>query len=548
MKKILRFGYAPLCVMCLVLVFSLGACTPKQLVSDSFSQAPAGEAVCDPAKLNAEDAPDVSSEDVANLDETPSDDKSPLTSEEQEALNTRLDINIDMEDSDRDVVELYFKYFTHERRDLFERYLERASLYLPYARQVFRDKGLPDEVVYLAFVESGFNPNAYSTAGAAGMWQFMPYTGRKYGLQYDWWIDERRDPFLATQAAAEYLNKLYADFGDWYLAIAAYNAGEGKIGRAMKNTGAESFFELTQKNHELSEKAQLRRETRHYVPKFLAVVKIMRNLKKLGFKPIDETCAVQLSNVKVKGGTDLLALANSCGIDWKKFASFNTAFTRQISPPDHVSTVYLPSRHVAAANEFLSSAKSRPYAGWVAYSIKSGDSWYKISRKFDVPVTVLKGVNKNISSALRIGQQVMIPGGGGGSNAVAKDMSRSKTKSIAQARSNYRVQTGDTISAISRETGVSVRTIMEANGLSSKATLKVGQKLYLPDHTVSKTVASRKQAEEVKSSIVYNVRRGETLWSIARKFGVSYQDVMRWNQLDKQSLLRAGDRLKLFVN
>ncbi|MFV0348671.1 MAG: LysM peptidoglycan-binding domain-containing protein [Halodesulfovibrio sp.] len=533
----------------LMLVFSLGACAPKQAVLDAgpVVKAPADGAVCEPGSLQAAGDPDVPSEDVSSLDETPGQDSSPLTAEEQEALNTRLDINIDMEDSDREIVEQYFKYFTHSRREVFERYLERAELYLPYARKVFKDKGLPDEVVYLAFVESGFNPNAYSRAGAAGMWQFMPYTGRKYGLKYDWWIDERRDPFKATHAAADYLNKLYADFGDWYLAIAAYNAGEGKIGRAMKGTGAESFFELTQMNDQLSQKAQLRQETRHYVPKFLAIVKIMRNLEKLGFKPISLDCGVELAEMRVKGGTDLLALSESCGLEWKTFSSFNPAFSRQVSPPDHDATIYLPAKSLAAASTFVASSKSRPYAGWKSYSIKSGDSWYRISRKFNVPVTVLKSVNKNSTNVLRVGQQVMIPGSGS-SSAVAWDMSRAKTRSIAQKRSNYRVQTGDTLSAISRETGVSVQTLMEANGLTAKSVLKIGQKLYVPDNSFKKTVASRKQAEEVKKSIVYSVRRGESLWSIARKFGVSHQDVMRWNQLDKQSQLHPGDQIKLFVN
>lgn len=549
MQKILPSKYSATMIIGLMLVFSLGACAPKQTVLDAgpVAKAPAQGTVCEPGSLQAAGDPDVPSEDVSSLDETPGQDSSPLTAEEQEALNTRLDINIDMDDSDREIVEQYFKYFTHSRREVFERYLERAELYLPYARKVFKDKGLPDEVVYLAFVESGFNPNAYSRAGAAGMWQFMPYTGRKYGLKYDWWIDERRDPFKATHAAADYLNKLYADFGDWYLAIAAYNAGEGKIGRAMKGTGAESFFELTQMNDQLSHKAQLRQETRHYVPKFLAIVKIMRNLQKLGFKPISLDCGVDLAEMRVKGGTDLLALSESCGLEWKTFSSYNPAFSRQVSPPDHDATIYLPAKHLAAASTFVASSKSRPYAGWKSYSIKSGDSWYRISRKFNVPVTVLKSVNKNSSNVLRVGQLVMIPGGGS-SSAVAWDMSRAKTRSIAQKRSNYRVQTGDTLSAISRETGVSLQTLMEANGLTAKSMLKVGQKLYVPDNSFKKTVASRKQAEEVKKSIVYSVRRGESLWSIARKFGVSHQDVMRWNQMDKQSQLHPGDQIKLFVN
>ncbi len=552
MQKILLITRAahPLIGVSLLLAL-LAGCAPKSTETATISSSPASNATAfNFAARQAEELPDVTSEDVTALDDTPETDSAPLTAEEQEALNTRLDIDIDMDDSDREVVEKYFKYFTHQARNVFERYLERAALYLPYTRQVFRDKGLPEEMVYLAFVESGFNPNAYSRAGAAGMWQFMPYTGRLYGLRYDWWVDERRDPFKATHAAADYLNKLYADFGDWYLAIAAYNAGEGKIGRAIKTTGAGSFFELTQRNHKLSHKAQLRQETRHYVPKFLAVVKIMRNLEKLGFTPVDESYGLSLAPVSVKGGTDLLALSEACGVDWKRFASLNPAFSRQVSPPEYDSTIYLPHKTVTSANAFLKSAKARPFAGWKAYQVRSGDSWYRISRQYGVPITVLKSVNKQHSNVLRIGQRLMIPGGGGASESPALSVAsaRNKTRSIASKRGNYTVQTGDTLSAISRESGVSLRTLMDSNGLTAKSVLRVGQKLYIPDQSRSKTVASQQQAEKVKSSIVYRVRRGESIWSIARKFGVSQEDVLRWNGMGSGSTLYPGDTLKLFVN
>jgi len=532
-------------VLMFMLTLVLGGCATKQPVAEGLGDGAQGAAYC-PPNLGR---PDVSAEDVAALDEVPGDDDAQLTSDEQEALNSRLDIDIEMEDSDREAVERYFTYFTHRGREHFVRYLERAGMYMPYAREVFREKGLPEELVYLAIVESGFNPNAYSRSGAAGVWQFMPFTGRKYGLRYDWWIDERRDPFKSVHSAADYLNKLYADFGDWYLAIAAYNAGEGKIGRAMKGTGAESFFELTQKNHKLSHKQQLRQETKDYVPKFLAVVKIMRNLKKLGFEPVDESCRLDLAELKVKGGTDLLALSKAVGMDWATFATYNPAFLRQVSPPDYEASVYLAETQVAAAQNFVRSAKSRPFEGWQAYNIKSGDTWYRISRQFNVPITVLKSVNKSASDNLRIGQQVMIPGGAkASSTAVAEQDSRSRTRSIAQKRSNYVVQTGDTLYAISRETGVSLQSLMEANGLTAASILKVGQKLYVPDQSVSKTVASRKQADEARRTLVYRVQRGESVWSIARKFGVSHLDVMRWNELSSQPKLQPGDQLRLFVN
>ena len=484
-------------------------------------------------------------DEVVDVQVPPADDAEPLSSEEIEALETRLNIDIEMDESDRKVVEQYFKYFTHRGRKTFQRYLARCGMLLPHATEIFKEKGLPEEIVYLAFVESGFNAKAYSRVGAAGVWQFMPYTGRVYGLHQNWWIDERRDPYKSASAAADYLLKLYNDFGDWYLAIAAYNAGEGKIGRAIKKTGAESFFELTQKNHKLSRRARLRKETKHYVPKFLAVVKIMRNLEKLGFEPVNEIPCENVTPIQVKGGTDLLALSNDLDLKWRAFSDMNTAFRRQVSPPDYVSTVYVPSNKAAKATAFLESDKSRPYAGWIAYKVRRGDSWYRIGRRHGVPISVLKNINNRRSNLLRPGQRLMIPGSN--STQVAWRSPRAKTRAIAQKRGNYIVQKGDTLYDISRATGVSVKTLLSANGLRSAKRLRAGNKLYIPNQSKA-TVAKRSSSKKSTKTVAYQVRRGESVWTIAKKFGVSYKDVLRWNRLSKRSILRPGDNLKIYAN
>lgn len=151
--------------------------------------------------------------------------------------------------------------------------VKKGRAYLPYILSVFRRYNIPDDLIFLPFAESGFNPRAYSRAGAAGIWQFMPATARKYGLTVNWWIDERLDPFRSTIAAAKYLSDLYKMFGDWYLALAAYNAGEGKISKALRKSKMNNFFHIAKPRY-------LRRETRMYVPKFMAILKIIRNLKK----------------------------------------------------------------------------------------------------------------------------------------------------------------------------------------------------------------------------------------------------------------------------
>ncbi|MCG8531061.1 MAG: LysM peptidoglycan-binding domain-containing protein [Desulfovibrionales bacterium] len=530
-----------LCFACMLLV----ACSSKPSSNTAELPIPAPAVATQDSDLDVIEIGGEPADEIVDVQVPPADDASPLSNEELEALETRLNIDIAMDDSDRKIVEQYFKYFTHRGRKTFERYLGRCGRLLPHAKEIFKDKGLPEEIVYLAFVESGFNTKAYSRAGAAGVWQFMPYTGRKYGLSQSWWIDERRDPYKAASAAADYLLKLYNDFGDWYLAIAAYNAGEGKIGRAMKKTGAESFFELTQKNHKLSRRARLRKETKHYVPKFLAVVKIMRNLEKLGFDTIKYEQSHDITAITVKGGTDLLALANDLGMTWRQFYDLNTAFRRQVSPPDYEATIYVPSEKAQQAVAFLESDESRPYAGWVAYKVRRGDSWYRIGRKYRVPVAVLKKVNNRRSNLLKPGQRLMIPG----SNAtqVAWRSPRAKTRAIAQKRGNYIVQRGDTLYDISRATGVSVKSLLSANGLRSAKSLRAGSKLYIPNQS-TRTVAAKKSRKKGSKSVAYQVRRGESVWTIAQKFGVSYMDILRWNRLSKRSILRPGDSLTIYTN
>ena len=478
-------------------------------------------------------APAAEPEEVVELPIPPADDGVPITPQEWAALNSTGELDKDLTPEARRDVELHFKYFTHRARGTFERYLKRSQNYLPHIREVFRQQGIPEEVAYLAIVESGFNPNAVSSAGAAGVWQFMPYTGMRYGLAYNWWMDERRDPYKSARAAADYLQKLYGDFGDWHLALAAYNAGEGKISRALEGTGADDFFDLRAKNHMLDGKAQLRDETRQYVPRFIAVCKIMRNLDALGFQTPDYSCAPRLEALRVKPGTDLMALAQAMGQNWNDFSANNPAFRRYISPPDAHATVYVPPVHLEAATAFLAKPQQRNYAGWRVYKVRSGDTLGRIGKRCGVPVSVLKQVNKS-NGRLQIGQELMIPGGAGVSDFTAQAESPSSrsgkgskpgksdrpdksdradrtpvasTRDIAERRASYIVKQGDTLYGIARAQGSSVETLQKANGLSGIA-LQVGQKLYIPDAGAEATAIARQEAEAANKAIVARASRG----------------------------------------
>ena len=468
------------------------------------------------------------------------DDSIPLTPQEETALQTEPAIHFDLDLRDTKDVQLYFRYYTRTHRKTFARWLKRAEPFLPYLRDEFKKQGLPQDLIFLPFAESGFNPWAYSWAGAAGMWQFMPSTGKMYGLQVDWWMDERRNPYLATQAAIGYLAKLHGDFDDWYLALAAYNAGEGKIGRALRKSGCDNFFDLAKS------RKYLKLETRHYVPKFLAILKIVRNLEELGFEPINWDADSGAVSLPVKGGTDLLAMASSSGISWKEFRKLNPAFRRQVSPPGKTCEVYLPAEKLTLARKYLQSPRSRPYAGYKNYRVRGGDSWWRISRRSGVPIAVLKKVNGSTKNLLKPGQRLMIPGRG---TTVAGAPSLASTRVLAKKRANYTVRKGDTLWNIARHFGTSQKTLLRANGLRSGRYLKIGQKLYIPDGSGKATrVARENAARDFQKLVRYHVRKGDNLWNIARKFGVTTQQLYSWNKLTRRSILRPGDRIKVYVD
>lgn len=500
----------------------------------------------------AEDVPEVVPEDADPLEPevaaTPEVDED-LTVTEQAVLNSRFGLLFDLEAHETKEVERYFNYFNHKARKTMVRWLERSQPYLPYVRRVFTQYGLPQDLVLLPFTESGYNVKAYSWAGAGGMWQFMRATGGRYGLKSDWWIDERRDPYKSTDAAARHLRDLYDEFGDWYLALAAYNAGSGKISRALRLSGTNDFFELTKNNRKLSYRVRLRTETKHYVPKFIAISKIFQNLDTLGFEPVSWEMEEEVVPVKLPGGTDLLALAKAGNMSWAEFHRHNPAFRRQVSPPHMEATAYLPVAKADKMMAYLADPDSRPYAGYTRYRVRSGDSWWRISRRYGVPISVLKKVNNTHSNTLRPGQYVMVPGHGSTSKVASssKSSSTAKTRAIAAQRGNYVVRSGDTLWSISQTFGTTVNTLKQSNGLYSSR-LKVGQKLYIPNSSSKATKQAVKDAGKVKTQMVrYKVRRGDNLTSIARKFGVKVSDLRKWNSLNSKGMIYAGQRLVVYV-
>ncbi|MEW6657127.1 MAG: transglycosylase SLT domain-containing protein [Thermodesulfobacteriota bacterium] len=247
-------------------------------------------------------------------------------------------------------VRAYLVYFSTERKGTIRRYLSRSTRYLPMIKEVFQEYGLPEDLAYLAMIESGFNANAYSHAHACGMWQFIRGTGARYGLAMDGYVDERRDPEKSTRAAAKYLLDLYKQFGSWYLAAASYNCGEGRVQRELNQSSHRNFWEL-------SANQCLPTETKNYVPQLIAATIIAKNPEKFGFKGVPYLPALAVDKVQVNEPTSLKAAAVAVNVPVEEVQSLNPELLRGITPPDGKYTLNLPakSKEAFAKNIMIAS-------------------------------------------------------------------------------------------------------------------------------------------------------------------------------------------------
>ena len=494
---------------------------------------------------------------------------SSLTSAEKKAYSNTANLDRNLSPAMERQVRYHFMKYSRERRGSMENFLRNSIPYLNYTKSVFRMRGLPEDLAYLAYLESGYNPLAVSPSNAVGMWQFISSTGKAYGLRQDWWVDERRDPYRSTEAAATYLARLYDIFHDWHLAVASYNGGEGKIGRAKQATGARSLHEIIQKNNTLDDKLQLREETALYVPRFLAISKIMRNAETLGIKPsapdADHPVLVPVSEVTAKSATDLAELARRLGMGWKEFQAYNPHFLRSISPAGRTSVVYVPKNKEALARQLLKGTLSG--AGWRYYKVVRGDTLAKVSSRTGVPASIIGQLNPG---KLKIGQQLRIPQNGRSipdvipaapvRNTMIASSSKSKTtdhasSAVAELRSarsvpsTYKVKSGDTLSAIARRYGVDLDDIYAANGGASKlSTLRVGQVIRLSAPATA--VAQKSTKSAVKSSgrslASHTVKSGETAYAISRRYGISFDELCAVNGgKDALNRLSPGQVLKI---
>ncbi|QEN03231.1 LysM peptidoglycan-binding domain-containing protein [Thiospirochaeta perfilievii] len=421
----------------------------------------------------------------------------------------------------------YFKYFLRDKKELINKWIINSEKYIPEIRELFISNGLPVELIYLPFLESGYNTNAYSRAGAGGIWQFMPATARSYGLAVNWWTDERRSPFLTTPYAIKHLKRLYSIFGDWYLTLAAYNAGEGRISRAMEKSSSNDYESLIRSK-------TLSNETIKYVPQFIAIVKIMKNLEQLGLKPINWNIESNYTKTTIPGGVDLVEFSNSIDLKWSDFINLNPSFRRKVSDPNRDSTVLIPNKYYEKADQYLSTVNPITSNKLHYYTVKSGDSWWFLSKLTSTNILTLKRLNNINSNNLKIGQRLLLP-----KTELVTTQSNQYKKSNNKLQV-HTVRSGDTISSISIYYNIKLNSLYKENNLNSYSILHIGQKIKLPGYELEE------QKKSLDSDKYYTVKSGDSIWLIAQKTKIPYKKLLEINKLNSKSKLSIGDRILLY--
>ncbi len=447
-------------------------------------------------------------------------------------------------------VQYYLDFFQGPARDRFAVWLQRMPRFEPMIRAKLRENGVPEDMVYLALIESGYSNSAVSRARATGMWQFMKGTGKLYGLRIDSWVDERRDPVRATDAAARHLADLRDRFGSMYLAAAAYNAGAGKVGRGLRRIGDDedeednpdaAFFRLYDTRF-------LRRETKDYVPKLIAAALIAKQPEKYGFEKVEGVEPLRYDSVIVDDATGLDVLARLADTSVAAMRELNPQFIRMVTPPRQTSVVRLPSGAADRVSLRYASLDPKERVSFVDHTVSRGQTVASIARIYHVTSRLIADANPGVRlTRLRSGSHLVIPTSyvptavepASPSVAVGPRTVRGGSTTI-----RYRVRSGESLSAIAGRYGTSVDRLRTLNALRRNDVLRAGQVIRVPAPTAPAPDAGRSATSQVDARR-HLVRRGDTLSAIATKYGVSLEALRTANGLTTRSVLKAGTRLAI---
>lgn len=438
-------------------------------------------------------------------------------------------------------VQWYLDFFQGKGRERMGIWLNRMQRYEPMVRDRLAREGMPGDLVYLALIESGFSNTATSRAKAVGMWQFMKGTAKYYDLRVDSWVDERRDPFKATDAAARHLRDLNNRFGSLYLAAAAYNAGSGRVSRGLRrlrpdpesaNSDA-AFFRLY-------DTRLLRRETKDYVPKLIAAALIAKEPARYGFT-VTPAEPLVYDSIVVPTMTGLDVVARLADTTVAAIRELNPQFLRLATPPARASVIRLPAGRGPKTVAAYAELPPEKRVTFVEHFVARGETMGHIARKYRVSSRLLQEANPRVNPRrLRIGQRLVVPTGGAISTSVARRMSAPSPAAGTNTSGYHRVKRGDTLSEIADEYGVTQRELRAWNKLDAKGRIRAGQRLRVAPPGAK--AASGTSAASVRT---HRVRWGDTLSGLAKRYGVSVSELRRANGLSERATLRAGESLRI---
>jgi membrane-bound lytic murein transglycosylase D len=485
------------------------------------------------------DSSDQQKSEPAPIDEaneaTPAVDANVKAKAEAEIKSTRSDLPLMMTDQ----VAGYINFYSTRGRGMLERALARSGRYDEMIRRVLKEEGVPQDLIYLAQAESGFHPLAVSRVGARGMWQFMGSRAKGYGLQRNFWVDERQDPEKSTRAAARHLKDLYAQFGDWYLAMAAYNSGPGRVQSAVKRTGYADFWELYRRN-------VLPKETRNYVPIIVAVTIMAKNPEQYGLDDVNLDKPIPFDTVKINYPIDLRLVAECVDATATDLQDLNPSLLRLTTPKDREFELRLPA---GSKEKFVSAVAAIPAdkrLWWRYHKVQNGETLASLAKTYHTTATAISQANKLEEASLEPESRLVIPIAPG---------KYSDTGTYARRITRYRVHRGDTVETVAENFAVPARMVRGWNHLKGNS-LAGRRVLYLhlpvtpgaPGYEVaSKSKASKKAGKptvkattaSVSAGVVqHKVRQGETLYSIASSYNTTVAALQRYNR--NTAILRPG--------
>jgi len=424
-----------------------------------------------------------------------------------------------------------------------QRVSERAKRYGWYIQQQLKRRNMPAEIALLPIVESAFDPFAYSHGRAAGLWQFVPATGKRFGLKQDWWYDGRRDIQDSTEAALDYLQYLNKRFkGDWLLALAAYNSGEGTVSSAQKKNRKKGkpigFWGLN-----------LPKETRAYVPKLIALKQLVEAPVAYGISLEAVPNRPYFEVVDTGAQIDLAVAADLAGIELDALYRLNPGFNQWATSPDGPHRLLIPVDQADTFRQAVAELPPEKRLQWVRHKIKKGETLSHISRHYHTTVAALKTANNLKNSSIRVGKYLMVPVSSQGQDNYHLSAGQRLKRKQNSTRNGYKTQhhvcSGDTFWDLSKQYKVSVRKLASWNGMAPGDPLRVGQKLVVWVKQPSSTTLH--PGSQIRP-IHYTVRKGDSLARISSRFKVTVTDLRKWNTLHEGRYLQPGQRLKLYVD